>query len=347
MTGLQAMTATRMAAAMLASYHRSSRHFFKAQQRTVLLVGFVLVPLATIPEALFSPLLMLGDPELGTAGRGLGLVVQFVLWSAWIASQRRFVPSIQDMAALELLLSSLSKVLCVAVRYAIFSWPAFLLLACLQRFHDGSGRAGGAQLALCAVVVASCAMTEWSERRLRRRRVAKSVRSSNASLLVMKYAFSGITSWSDPRVPYLHACGLMALVITHFIISGLDSSSGMVAVPLMGTISAMVPSRALVNLATQRTKDECPLILACPRYHLVEIYGVGIAAIALFAATMTLYVCVPAWDGRTAFAASSAAALVSLLLVAFVLCRIVKVRRAIEDVMLCVFALIGVVMEFV
>lgn len=346
MIGVPAFSVTRIAWAMLTSYRRSSRDFFRSRQRTVLLVGFALVPLASIPEALLSPLLVLGDPEVSLSGRALGSAVHLFLWNAWIASQRRFVSSIQDMSAVAVLMSSSTIMLGVTLRYFILSWPVFLLFAWLHFLHDGSGRAEGAQLALCVAVVASCVMSEWRERRTKRHRVWTSACTSKTSLL-FRHALSGVASWSDPRVPCLHACSLIALVITYVILSRLNSSDGVIAISLIGSLSALLPLRALLDLASQRTKDDCPLLLTCPGYRVVENYEVCIAATALYVASMTVCAATQAWVGSVGSPASKVVAVVSSLFLAFVLCRIAKVPRAIESGTLCVFGVIGMVVEYV
>jgi hypothetical protein len=243
-------------------------------------------------------------------------------------------------------MSSSTMMLGATLRYSILAWPAFVLFAWLHFLHDGSGRAEGAQLALCVVVVASCVMSEWRERRTKRHRLSKSACASKTYLL-FRHALSGVASWSDPRVPCLHACSLIALVITHVVLSRLNSSGGVIAISLIGSLSAHLPLRSLLDLASQRTRDDCPLLLTCPGYRVVENYEVCIASTALYAASMTVCAAAQAWVGPIGSPASKVVALVSFLFLAFVLCRIAKAPRAIESGTLCVFGVIGMVVEYI
>jgi hypothetical protein len=139
----------------------------------------------------------------------------------------------------------------------------------------------------------------------------------------------------------------MALVITHVLLSRLTSSSGVGAIALIGSISAVMPLRALLDLASQRTRDDCPLLLTCPRYRIVEIFEACISATVLCAVNLMVRAVGEAWVGSMASSASKTDALASLIFLVFALCRISKVSRTIESGALCVFGAVGVVVEYV
>lgn len=344
MRGMHSASLMRIAWAMVMSYRCASRDFVKSRQKTVLLLGFALMPLASIPEALFSPLLMLGDPGVGPLGRSLGLTIVFFLWNAWMASQQDFVPSIHDMDVIKVAMSSPAIAFAVALRYCILSWPAFLLVASLSLLHDGSDRIQAARVALCAVVVSSCAVTEWRESRPGRRRFLKLTRVSSGYVL-LRHALSSVASWADPRVPSLHVYSLVAVIFTYVVLSRLPSSSGTVVTSLIGSLSALLPLRALLDLASQRTMEACPMLVACPGYRIVERYRVCFATAVLFVACMTACAVGQGWGGPVGNGAMNTATSVSLLFLGFVSCRMAEVPRGTESSVLCAFGMAGIIME--
>jgi len=305
------------------------------------------MPLVSIPEALLSPLLLLGEPHLGLEGRCLGFLAYTLLWTAWLASQRGFVPSIGELSAVTIFLTRPMMACCVVVRCSILSWPAFLLLASLQFFHDESKRAQGAQLALCALVVVACIVSEWRGTRVGRYVVSPSRHASGASVL-FRHALSGIASWADPRVPFMHATMVVVLILTCTVLSRLDSSNGVVATSLIGSLVALLQLRALLDLATQRIKGECPMLIACPRYRVVGNYQTCIAVAALYTVSIVIVVAYhDRMDRFGAVAMTVAATFVTLQFLSLVACRVAKLPRNIESGVLCVFGLIGIVVECV
>jgi len=330
--------------AMLKSYRCASRDFFRSRQRTILLLGCVLSPLASIPEALLSPLLVLGDPQVGLLGRSFAIVIDFFLWNAWIASQQHFILSIRDVSVVHVVMRSSTIALCVALRYFILSWPAFLVLLALQLLGDESGRAQFAQMALCALVISSCALSGWLENRPTRQRPSRQTNHSSAYLL-FRYALSGIASWTDPRVPCMQACSFVAVILTYLVLSRLPSSYGAVTTSLVGSLLALLPLRALLDFASQRTLAECPMVVACPRFRVVENCQVFSSAVVLLVVSLTASALGQGWGGAVRDGAVVTATFMSLLFLAFVLCRNAKVSRRIENGVLCALGVTGIVAE--
>jgi len=120
----------------------------------------------------------------------------------------------------------------------------------------------------------------------------------------------------------------------------------MVAISLIGSLVALLQLRALLDLVSERTKDECPMLIACPRYHVVENYQTCIAVAALYTLNMAI---LAASHDRTAWfgAVAAAATLMTLQFLSFVLSRVVKFPRSVESGVLVMFGLIGIVVEYV
>jgi len=333
-----------VAGAMLTSYRHASRDFFRSRQKTILLLGSMLMPLASIPEALLSPLLVLGDPQIGSLGRCFALVIDLFMWSAWLSSQQHFIPSIREVGVVNGVMRSPMIALCAVLRYCMFSWPAFLLFLALQWLRDESGRARFAQMALCVVVIASGAVSEWCGRRAARRHPARHANESAVHLL-FRYALSGIAAWTDPRVPFMHASSFAAVILTYLVVSRLPSPYGVVTTSLIGSLIALLPLRALLDFASQRTVADCPMLVACPRFRTVENFRTICSAATLFAASLTASALGQGRGDALRDGVLMTATFMSLLFLAFVFCRIARVHRGVETGVLCAVGFAAILLE--
>jgi len=196
------------------------------------------------------------------------------------------------------------------------------------------------------VVFSSCAMSEWRDIRAARHGCSKLTNASPA-YVVFRHALSGIASWRDPRVPCMHAFSLVALTLTCLVLSRLSSSVGVVATSVAGSLLALLPLRALLDLASNRTKEDCPMLISCPGYRVVENYEVCFATATLYVASMAACAFGRGWFDQYETGVMKASGFVSLLFIAFFLCRTVRVSRGIESSVLCFFGAIGVAMECV
>jgi len=330
--------------AMLKSYRFASRDFFRSRQRTILLLGSVLMPLASIPEALLSPLLILGDPKVDPLGRCFTTVIDLVLWNAWIASQRHFIPPIRDVSVVTVFMRPQMTAICVALRYCILSWPAIFLFLALQCVRDESGRAQFAQMALCVVVISSGVV---SGSRLNRAAPYGAARPFDkwSAYPLLSYALSGIAPSTDPRVPCMHACSCLAVILTYVVLSRLPSSYGVVTISLIGSLVALLPLRALLDLASQRSVVDCPMLVACPRFRTVENCQVVCCAALLFAASMTASALGQGRVDAVHDGLFMTALFMTLMFLAFVSCRNARVSRWMENGVLCVVVVTGITLE--
>jgi hypothetical protein len=135
---------------------------------------------------------------------------------------------------------------------------------------------------------------------------------------------------------------VFTLVITHMVLARLPSSSGQIAISIIGSLAALLAVRALLDLVAQRAKEECPMLFNCPRYRVVETCEVCIATAVLCVASMTAYGLAVPWADQNGSVVAIAFTLMSLLFITFILCRVMRVTRGVESGMLLAFGTGGI-----
>jgi len=105
------------------TYRYRSVAYFARQRRTLFTVAFVLVPLASVPELLMSPILIMGDDTADIRLRVGAFFLVLLLWSTWVGVNRPFQACTTHFVALSVVVSPSFARINAAVPLVITGWP--------------------------------------------------------------------------------------------------------------------------------------------------------------------------------------------------------------------------------
>lgn len=125
------------------TYRYRSTACFLRHRRKLLLWAFLLAPVASVPELLVSPALVLGDATVDHRLRVGAFCLLVGISSVWVASQRSFVASAADFAVLHSVGSSVWLRFSASLRYVVVAWPLGPVVLLVAIVGDDATRFGG------------------------------------------------------------------------------------------------------------------------------------------------------------------------------------------------------------
>ena len=328
--------------AMVATYARSSKAFYRTKKNHILVASFLLAPLASIPEALLSPYFLLGEETVRWWVRCSAFGCHACIWHVWISSHRRFIPLISSFFQLYPRLPYVVRGALACCRYGIFSWPVVAI--CVAMYAVDRHRAfasqwyvlGGFVLACIVVAISSrgrsVSKTEWTFIRFR-------------CGLILWQAVQDVASWRHSANAMRHVCIFFAIALSHTVALRSGLAGGASWVVLLGSFAGFLSVRGLVDAASDRTFSECPVLLQCARYSDLVLARVVVAIVVFILISAACMLVSDVAYGLGGEVMVWLAIRIGLIVAIFILCRVFVECRRVEGALLWIFLAIGMGME--
>jgi len=142
------------------TYRYRSTFYFAERKRLIFVVAFLLAPLASIPELVVSPVMIIVDADAALRLRGGAFALLSSIWTIWIAATRSFVATAHDFTILRGAMPFGMRTFHAALWLAAMGWPLapLSILIALAATGDVTCRALGAlTLSALAGIAASSA----------------------------------------------------------------------------------------------------------------------------------------------------------------------------------------------